>query len=126
MDPLGNANGHDGDRGKDVRGRRSWSKVEEDALIHCLIDIVNDGWKVENGFKVGFHIELEKGMKKMLPGTGNIANPQINSKIHADPHLKSIRFKSCPYYSQWLEIFGKDSATSENEVDPVDLINDLL
>ncbi|KAL8536394.1 hypothetical protein ACS0TY_011855 [Phlomoides rotata] len=41
-------------KGKAFRGRRSWSRVEEDALIHCLIDIVNDEWKTENGFKAGF------------------------------------------------------------------------
>ncbi|KAL8542393.1 hypothetical protein ACS0TY_003312 [Phlomoides rotata] len=152
--------------GKAVRGRRSWSKVEEDALIHCLIDIVNDGWKADNGFKAGFQRELEKKMRKMLPGSDIVANPHINSKIHvwkkeygilsdllsksgigwnsstsmievidedvwdssrqAKPNLKSVRFKSWPYYSQWLEIFGKDRATGENAVDPLDLFHELM
>ncbi|KAL8483293.1 hypothetical protein ACS0TY_026108 [Phlomoides rotata] len=44
----------------------------------------------------------------------------------ADPHLKSVCFKSWPYYSQWLEIFGKDRATGENAVDPLDLFQELM
>ncbi|KAL8515293.1 hypothetical protein ACS0TY_014129 [Phlomoides rotata] len=70
------------DKGKVVRARRSWSKFEEDALIHCLTDIVNDGWKAENGFKAGFQRELEKKIRKMLLGTDIVAHPHINSKIH--------------------------------------------
>ncbi|KAL8526797.1 hypothetical protein ACS0TY_015858 [Phlomoides rotata] len=144
----------------------SWSRVEEDALIGCLIDIVNDGWKTDNGFKAGFQRELEKGMRKIFPGTDLVANPHINSKIHvwkkeynalsdllsksgigwnlttsmidvedegvweacrrADPQVKGIRFKYWPFYSKWLDIFGKDRATGENAMDPIDLVNDLL
>ncbi|KAL8519883.1 hypothetical protein ACS0TY_010717 [Phlomoides rotata] len=132
------------DKGKAVRARRSWSKFEEDALIHCLTDIVNDGWKAKNGFKAGFQRELEKKMHKMLSGTDIVVHPHINSKIHvwkkeyvvdeevwdssrqADPHLKSVRFKSCPYYPQWLEIFGKDRATGESAVDPIDLFQEFM
>ncbi|KAL8525766.1 hypothetical protein ACS0TY_015124 [Phlomoides rotata] len=166
MDARGTSVAPNVDKGKVVRARRSWSKVEEDALIHCLIDIVNDGWKADNDFKAGFQRELEKKMQKMLPGSDIIANPHINSKTHVwkkeygalfdllsksgigwnsstsmievpdediwdssrqtDPHLKSVRFKSWPYYSQWLEIFGKDRATGENAVDPLDLFHKLM
>ncbi|KAL8499487.1 hypothetical protein ACS0TY_022440 [Phlomoides rotata] len=48
----------------------------------CLTDVVHEGWKSENGFKAGFQRELEKGMRKILPGTEIIVNPYINSKIH--------------------------------------------
>ncbi|KAL8488846.1 hypothetical protein ACS0TY_024956 [Phlomoides rotata] len=82
MDARGSAIAPNVEKGKAVRGCRSWSKVEEDALIHYLIDIVNDGWKDENGFKAGFQRELEKNMCKMLPGTDIVATPHINSKIH--------------------------------------------
>ncbi|KAL8509588.1 hypothetical protein ACS0TY_016712 [Phlomoides rotata] len=166
MDARGTPIAPNQEKGKSVRGRRSWSKFEEDALIHCLIDIVNDGWKTENDFKAGFQRELERLMRKVLPGTDIVANPHINSKIHvwkkeygalfdllsksgigwnsttsmievddeevwdasrrADPHLKCVRFKSWPYYSQWMEIFGKDRATGENAVDPLDLFNELM
>ncbi|KAL8474048.1 hypothetical protein ACS0TY_030775 [Phlomoides rotata] len=36
----------------------------------------------ENGFRAGFQRELEKGMRKIMPGIDIIANPHINSKIH--------------------------------------------
>ncbi|KAL8473269.1 hypothetical protein ACS0TY_030195 [Phlomoides rotata] len=123
---------HEVDKKKSTRGRRSWSRVEEDALIHCLTDIVNDGWKADNGFKAGFFRELEKGMRRILPATDIIANPHINSKIHynfaklADPQLKGIRYKTWPYYSYWLEILGKDRATGENAMEPIDLVNHIL
>ncbi|KAL8497892.1 hypothetical protein ACS0TY_021298 [Phlomoides rotata] len=74
--------GMEAEKGKVTRGRRSWTKVEEDALIQCLVGIVNDGWKADNGFKAGFQRELEKGMRKLIPGTDLVANPHINSKIH--------------------------------------------
>ncbi|KAL8551712.1 hypothetical protein ACS0TY_000692 [Phlomoides rotata] len=156
MDARGTTVGPKGDKGKAVRARRSWSKFEEDALIHYLTDIVNDGWKAKNGFKAGFQRELEKKMCKMLPGTDIAAHPHINSKIHvwkkeygalsdllskrgivcdeevwdssrqADPNLKSVHFKSWPYYPQWLDIFGKDRATGESAVDPIDLFQELM
>ncbi|KAL8463379.1 hypothetical protein ACS0TY_034153 [Phlomoides rotata] len=166
MDPPVAGIGHEVDKKKSTRGRRSWSRVEEDALIHCLTDIVNDGWKADNGFKAGFLRELEKGMRRNLPATDILANPHINSKIHvwkkeysalsdllsksgigwnsttsmidvedegvwdackrADPQVKGIRYKTWPYYSYWLEIFGKDRATGENAMDPIDLVNDIL
>ncbi|KAL8479171.1 hypothetical protein ACS0TY_026146 [Phlomoides rotata] len=54
MDPFGNQTGQDVERVKLSRGRRSWSKIEEDALIMCLTNIVLEGWKSENDFKAGF------------------------------------------------------------------------
>ncbi|KAL8547144.1 hypothetical protein ACS0TY_006745 [Phlomoides rotata] len=82
MESVGVVSGQDGEKGKTTRGRRTWSKIKEDALIMCLTDIVNNDWKADNGFKPGFQRELEKGMRKRLPGTDLVANPHINSKIH--------------------------------------------
>ncbi|KAL8505924.1 hypothetical protein ACS0TY_016956 [Phlomoides rotata] len=62
MDGHGAGGGVDGDKGKVTQGRRSWLKMEEDALIQCLTESVNDEWKVNNGFKAGFQHELEKMM----------------------------------------------------------------
>ncbi|KAL8539473.1 hypothetical protein ACS0TY_001186 [Phlomoides rotata] len=64
-------------------------------------------------------------MRKKLPGTDIVANPHINSKIHADPHVKGVRYKSWSYYTQWIEIFGKDRATGDNDVDPIDIVDGL-
>ncbi|KAL8514005.1 hypothetical protein ACS0TY_013209 [Phlomoides rotata] len=134
--------------------------------VECLTDIVNGGWKVDNGFKAGFQREREKGMKKLLPETDLVANPHINSKIHvwmkdysalsdllsksgigwndsthtidvfnedvweakkkAGPHCKIMHYKSWPYYGNWLDIFSKDKATGEHDVDPMDIVNDFF
>ncbi|KAL8507880.1 hypothetical protein ACS0TY_018433 [Phlomoides rotata] len=165
MDGKGVVGDVHGEKGKAPRGRRSWTRAEEDALVQCLLGIVNDGWKADNGFKAGFQRELEKGMRKLIPGTDILATPHINSKIHvwkkeygtlsdllgksgigwnstsntldiidetvwdtqrkADASVKSLRYKSFPYYDSWLDIFGKDRATGENAADPVDLANDI-
>ncbi|KAL8487729.1 hypothetical protein ACS0TY_024164 [Phlomoides rotata] len=82
MDARGSVIPPNGDKGKVVRGRRSWSKLEVDAFIHYLIDIVNDGWKAENGFKVGFQREVEKNMRKMLPGTDIVFDNDNNSNTY--------------------------------------------
>ncbi|KAL8509434.1 hypothetical protein ACS0TY_016587 [Phlomoides rotata] len=166
MAARGNVVAPNVDMWKVVRARRSWSKAEEDALIHCLIDIVNNGWKAKNGFKAGFLRELEKNMRKMLPGTDIVVNPHVHSKIYvwkkeygvlsdllsksgigwnsstsmievvdedvwdtsrqADPHVKSMCFKSWLYYPHWLEIFGKDKATGDSAVDQLDLFQELM
>ncbi|KAL8533447.1 hypothetical protein ACS0TY_009727 [Phlomoides rotata] len=166
MDVNGTVGGADGEKGKATRGRRTWSKMEEDYLIQCLNEIVNDGWKADNGFKAGFQRELEKGLRKLMPGTDILANPHINSKIHvwkkeygmlsdllsksgigwdsstntidvvdeavwdahkrADPGVKTMRYKSWPYYDHWVNIFGKDRATGEHAVDAMDFVNELL
>ncbi|KAL8489864.1 hypothetical protein ACS0TY_025666 [Phlomoides rotata] len=165
MDPYGSPIGTQFEKLKPVRGRRSWMKFEEDVLINCLTDVVNDGWKAENGFRARFQHELEKMMWKKLPGTDIVVNPHINSKIHvwkkeygalsdllsksgigwnstasmieiedesvwesckrADPHVKGVRYKLWSYYTQWIEIFGKDHATGDNAVDPIDIVDGL-
>ncbi|KAL8489564.1 hypothetical protein ACS0TY_025468 [Phlomoides rotata] len=153
MERAGVVGGKDGEKGKATRGRRTWSKIEEDALIQCLTDIVNNDWKTDNGFKLGFQRELKKGMKKLLPGTDLVANPHINSKIHVwkkeygslfDLLSKSGIGWNCttntievldeeawetkkkPYYDLWQEIFGKDRATGEHAAGAMDLVNELL
>ncbi|KAL8506643.1 hypothetical protein ACS0TY_017510 [Phlomoides rotata] len=147
MDQFGNQTGQDMERAKVSRGRRSWSKIKEDALILFLTNVVLEGWKSENGFKTGFQRELEKGMRKIIPPTDLVANPHINSKIHvwkkeygalsdllsksgigwnSTTSMLEIEdegvWESC---KRWVEIFGKDRATCENVVDPIDLINEL-
>ncbi|KAL8491813.1 hypothetical protein ACS0TY_023426 [Phlomoides rotata] len=82
MDGSGSEGLGDGEKGKNVRSRRSWTKIEEDALVLCLIEIVNNGWKSDNGFRTGFQRELERGMRTLIPGTDLLATPHINSKIH--------------------------------------------
>ncbi|KAL8556711.1 hypothetical protein ACS0TY_004244 [Phlomoides rotata] len=139
--------GVDGDKGKVTRGWRTWSKMEKDALIHYLTEIINDGWKADNGFKVGFQHELNNGMRKLIPSTDIVANPHINSKIHvwkkeygtlsdllsksgigwdSSTHTLDIIDESVWDAQKWLEIFGNDRATGEHTLDPMDFVNELL
>ncbi|KAL8542784.1 hypothetical protein ACS0TY_003608 [Phlomoides rotata] len=92
MDHFGNPIGHDADSvNRTVRGRRSWSKVEEDALILCLIDVVHEGWKSENGFRAGFQRELEKDAMQDMEDN-NTSKP-TDSNLKATSKGKKI--KSC-------------------------------
>ncbi|KAL8553738.1 hypothetical protein ACS0TY_002143 [Phlomoides rotata] len=147
MDCTGIRPGQYGDKMKCVRGRRSWSKIEEDAIILCLINVVIEGWKFENGFKAGFQRELEKGMRRIIPNTDIVATPHINSKIHVWKKeygaLSDLLSKSGIGWNsttsiievedesvwdscrRWIEIFGKDRATGENVVDHIDIINEM-
>ncbi|KAL8548816.1 hypothetical protein ACS0TY_007906 [Phlomoides rotata] len=147
MDQFGNKMGQDVERVKVSRGRRSWSKIEEDALILCLTNVVLEGWKSENGFKAGFQRELEKDMRKIIPATDIVANPHINSKIHVWKKeygaLSDLLSKSGICWNsttsmlevedegvwesckRWIEIFRKDRAIGENDVDLIDHINEL-
>lgn len=67
---------------KNEKGRRIWSTKEEEALLSALKDLVNKGWKSENGFRNGYLIVLEDSMKNVFPGTDIRGTPHINSKIH--------------------------------------------
>ncbi|KAL8508551.1 hypothetical protein ACS0TY_018974 [Phlomoides rotata] len=87
MDGTG-IGGADQEKGKTTRARRSWTKPEEDALIHCLLDIVAEGWKADNGFKAGFLRELEKGMKKLLPAD---PSKKTNPKAQALKTAKAVK-----------------------------------
>ncbi|KAK6143089.1 hypothetical protein DH2020_023437 [Rehmannia glutinosa] len=69
-------------RKRNDKSRRSWSRREEEVLIASLKEIVANGWKSENGFKIGYLQDLEQEMVKVLPGTDLKGIPHINSKIH--------------------------------------------
>ncbi|KAL8524061.1 hypothetical protein ACS0TY_013869 [Phlomoides rotata] len=139
----GNVGGgtQDVDKGKSTRGWRTWSKIEEDALVQCLTDIVNDGWKADNGFRCGFQRELEKGMRKLLVGTDIVANPHINSKIHVWKKeygaLSNLLSKSGIGWNSTTNTIDvldetvwdaqkKDRATGEHAADPIDIVNKLM
>ncbi|KAL8523775.1 hypothetical protein ACS0TY_013662 [Phlomoides rotata] len=101
--------------------------------------------RAHNGFKAGYQRELEKKMCKMLPGTDIVANPHINSKIHvwnkeygvlSDLLSKSgigwnsttsmIEVSDEDEWDASRLIFGKDRATSDHAVDPLDLFHELM
>ncbi|KAG6531500.1 hypothetical protein ZIOFF_005314 [Zingiber officinale] len=67
---------------KAEKTRRSWSVHEEEVLIQALKDVINKGWKSENGFRAGYLTLLENAMRAAIPGTNIHGNPHINSKVH--------------------------------------------
>ncbi|KAL8516048.1 hypothetical protein ACS0TY_014646 [Phlomoides rotata] len=81
-------------------------------------------------------------MKKLLPGTDLVANPNINSKIHVWKKdcsaLSDLLSKSGIGWNDsthtidvfnegvWEAKKSKDRATGEHVVDPMDIVNDLF
>ncbi|KAL8538126.1 hypothetical protein ACS0TY_000183 [Phlomoides rotata] len=63
----------------------------------------------------------------MLDGNQRMVSGLVSNESwkRADPCVKGLRYKIWLYYPQWIEIFGKDMATGENAVDPIDLVNEL-
>ena len=49
--------------------------------VECLVDMANSGptWKVENGFKSGYLLELERMMLEKIPGF----------KLRAQSHIEN-------------------------------------
>ncbi|KAL8481300.1 hypothetical protein ACS0TY_027717 [Phlomoides rotata] len=76
------ADGPKNDKRKSSKTRRVWTQKEEEALIKCLKEIIPQGWKADNGFKVGYLRELEKGLNMVFPGTDLRPYPHIHSKLH--------------------------------------------
>ncbi|KAK6160716.1 hypothetical protein DH2020_004097 [Rehmannia glutinosa] len=140
-------------RKRNDKGRRSWSRREEEALIVSLKEVIASGWKSENGFKIGYLQALEQEMQKIIPGTDLKGIPHINSKIHVwkkdygslvtmlsrsgigwnvstntieAPDDAWAENKSWPFYNDWVMIFGKDRATGEHAEDFTEALNHVL
>lgn len=72
--------------------RRVWTLKEEEVLIQALKDIVQQGWKCDNGFRTGYLMVLEKAMLKAFPDSDLRAEPHINSKVHVwKKHYASLQ-----------------------------------
>ncbi|KAL8464176.1 hypothetical protein ACS0TY_033917 [Phlomoides rotata] len=68
-------------RNRTENGRRSWSVREEQVLAESMKKIVLEGWKIENGFKIGYLNQLSMYMKQVFPNTDLKPEPHINSRI---------------------------------------------
>jgi len=63
------------------KNKRFWTKEEEWALIHGLLELSADPqWKAEGNFKSGYLVKLEEMMNAKCPGSGLKAYPHIDSK----------------------------------------------
>ncbi|KAI8539112.1 hypothetical protein RHMOL_Rhmol09G0155700 [Rhododendron molle] len=61
--------------------RRLWTFAEEQALLAAMMESICDKYRAHNGFKPGYFNEVEKELKKILPGTTLKAQPNIESKV---------------------------------------------
>ncbi|KAL0420417.1 UNVERIFIED_CONTAM: hypothetical protein Slati_3064600 [Sesamum latifolium] len=53
---------------KDRTGpRRTWTMVEEEALVNGLKALVTTGWKCDNAFRNGYLAQLEAHIKRAFP-----------------------------------------------------------
>ncbi|XP_057766827.1 uncharacterized protein LOC130987196 [Salvia miltiorrhiza] len=66
---------------KSDKTRRSWSMREEEVLLGAMKELVVQGWKSDNGFRVGYLGKLEESVKHVLPGTDLKGIPHIHSRI---------------------------------------------
>ncbi|KAL8536846.1 hypothetical protein ACS0TY_012138 [Phlomoides rotata] len=115
------------------KGRRGWSVGEEQVLSEAMKKIVHEGWKTENGFKIGYLNLLSTYMKQVFPNTDLKPEAHINASItntgvgldsttkmieatneqwdtfmKKDPNARLMRNK--------CEIFGQSRATDETSV----------
>ncbi|KAL8481067.1 hypothetical protein ACS0TY_027558 [Phlomoides rotata] len=84
-------------RNRNDKGSRGWSVREEQVLSEAMKKIVLEGWKTENGFKIGYLNLLSTYMKQI------------------DPNARLMRSKSWPLYDDLCEIFGNSKATVGDE-----------
>ncbi|KAL8508638.1 hypothetical protein ACS0TY_019038 [Phlomoides rotata] len=63
--------------------RRVWTTREEHVLLSALKDLVNKGWKTDNGFRTGYLHKLEDALKLVFPQTDLVRDPHITSKLTA-------------------------------------------
>ncbi|KAG8377626.1 hypothetical protein BUALT_Bualt08G0052600 [Buddleja alternifolia] len=91
---------------KGVSTRRTWVPKEEEVLMASLKEIVVQGWKADNGFKVGYLGLLKQHM--------------------TDSNARLMWYKCWPLFRDWIEVFGKDRATGEHAADFVEVVNHTL
>ncbi|KAL8503058.1 hypothetical protein ACS0TY_021977 [Phlomoides rotata] len=109
-----------------TNSRRVWTYMEEKELVCALQDLVVKGQKCDNGFKSGYLLILENMLVSKFLGTNLKGDPHINSKIHVDPTARTLKNRSLPFYSDWVEIFGNDRATGIDSQGPCDAEQDVI
>ena len=63
------------------RNNHQWTSIEEKILIDGVLELMDQGWKVENGFKQGFNQQLQQWMAKKIPGCRILGEPHIKNKL---------------------------------------------
>ncbi|KAK4406606.1 hypothetical protein Sango_0667100 [Sesamum angolense] len=62
--------------------RRTWTIMQEEALINAMKSRIVGGWKCDNGFRNCYLAQLEAHMQRSFPHSNIKAEPHITSKLH--------------------------------------------
>ncbi|XP_038721995.1 uncharacterized protein LOC120014145 [Tripterygium wilfordii] len=67
---------------KKTKQQHMWTDDEISVLVNTLLDLYNVGtYNVDNGFKTGYLVVLEKAIKDKMPKIDIKAKPHIESKL---------------------------------------------
>ena len=78
------------------RSIHQWTSTEDAVLVNCLLELVNQGWSKDNGFRAGYLQQLEKWMAEKIQNCG----------IKGDPHLKSRMKTLKTQYRELADMLG--------------------
>ncbi|KAL8479313.1 hypothetical protein ACS0TY_026251 [Phlomoides rotata] len=120
-----------------TNSRRVWTYMEEKELVCALRDLVVKGQKCDNSFRSGYLLILENVLVNKFPGNSGIglntttfrieALPEVwDAHMKVDPTARTLKNKSFPFYSDWVEIFGNDRATGIDSQGPCDAEQDVI
>ncbi|KAL8462207.1 hypothetical protein ACS0TY_033317 [Phlomoides rotata] len=90
-------------------------------------DLIANGWKTENGFKPAYLLKLENNNSGIgfnaTTGLLQCHDDYWDRIVKADPNATTMRYKTCPLYDNWNEMFGMDRANGRAAEDVVDAAN---
>ncbi|KAL8492768.1 hypothetical protein ACS0TY_024094 [Phlomoides rotata] len=90
--------------------RRIWTTHEEKVLINVLKELVNKGYKTDNGFRTGYLIKCGDALKTDFPKTDLQATPYITSKL-----IAWKKYYSTIVTAHLVTGFGFNTTTSQVE-----------
>ncbi|KAG6432783.1 hypothetical protein SASPL_104370 [Salvia splendens] len=105
---------------KTDRTRRGWTDRDESFLLATLKELVATGWKSDNVLArsgVGFNVHNDYKI--------DCDEEQWDQIIKADNSARLLRNKAWPLYNDWKIVFGKDSATGDEDRDTSNIPNEF-
>ncbi|KAL8547668.1 hypothetical protein ACS0TY_007116 [Phlomoides rotata] len=90
--------------------RRIWTTRKEKVLINVLKELVNKGYKTDNGFQTGYLIKCEDALKTNFPKTDLQTTPHITSKL-----TSWKKYYSAIVTAHLVTGFGFNTTTSQVE-----------
>ncbi|CAN1317845.1 hypothetical protein LINPERPRIM_LOCUS30585, partial [Linum perenne] len=101
-----------------TRDYKSWSKMDEQMLVTCMHELVDQRHVEKGNFKLSALKALERMMHTRLEGCQLLAVPHIKSKSH--PKASGLNNKPLPFWDDLVFIFGNELATGGDAVQPAD------